>query len=111
MLWERCLAMAFILRKPSSPCQSTNPNLSGPRGALQREVSNVPIAADHRIGSPPQRHTAASHSINSSARNRISRLMFKPRTRAVLRLITSSNLTGCSIGNSAGLVPFRTFST
>jgi hypothetical protein len=21
MLWERCLAMAFILRKPSSPCQ------------------------------------------------------------------------------------------
>ena len=35
MLWERCLAMAFILRKPSSPCQITNLNLSGARGALQ----------------------------------------------------------------------------
>src|SRR6266478_2109428 len=35
MLWERCLAMAFILRKPSSPCQITKLNLSGPRGALQ----------------------------------------------------------------------------
>src|SRR5213076_1755617 len=34
MLWERCLAMAFILRKPSSPCQITKLNLSGPRGAL-----------------------------------------------------------------------------
>jgi hypothetical protein len=31
MLWERCLAI-----KPSSPCQITNLNLSGPRGALQR---------------------------------------------------------------------------
>src|SRR5881227_2938380 len=38
MLWERCLAMAFILRKPSSPCQITKLNLSGPRGALQDEV-------------------------------------------------------------------------
>ena len=27
MLWERCLAMAFILRKPRSPCQITNLNL------------------------------------------------------------------------------------
>ena len=35
ILWERCLAMAFVLRKPSSPCQVTNLNLSGPRGALQ----------------------------------------------------------------------------
>ncbi len=31
MLWERCLAMAFVLRKPSSPCQINNLNLSGPR--------------------------------------------------------------------------------
>ena len=32
------LAMAFVLRKPSSPCQITNLNLSGPRGALQRKA-------------------------------------------------------------------------
>jgi hypothetical protein len=38
MLWERCLAMAFILRKPSSPCQTTKLNLSAPRGALQAYV-------------------------------------------------------------------------
>ena len=34
MLWERCLLMAFILRKPSRPCQFSDLNLSGPRGAL-----------------------------------------------------------------------------
>src|SRR4029078_9270318 len=35
MLCERCLAMAFILRKPRSTCQIRNLNLSGSRGALQ----------------------------------------------------------------------------
>jgi hypothetical protein len=44
MLWERCLAMAFILRKPSSPCQITKLNLSGPRGALLREQPLYSIA-------------------------------------------------------------------
>ena len=34
MLCERCLAMAFFLRKPSTSCQITNLNLSGSRGAL-----------------------------------------------------------------------------
>jgi|GEM_PF-4280865 len=28
-----CLAMAFIFRKPRTPCQITNFNLSGSRGA------------------------------------------------------------------------------
>src|SRR5262245_48607028 len=41
MLWERCLAMAFILRKPSSPCQITNPDLSGPRGTLHCLASTL----------------------------------------------------------------------
>jgi hypothetical protein len=44
MLCERCcLAMAFIFRKPRTPCQITNFNLSGSRGALHRHVRSVPI--------------------------------------------------------------------
>src|SRR4029453_11935717 len=35
----------------------------------------------------------------------------RPRACAVLRLITSSNLVGCSTGRSAGLAPFRSLST
>jgi hypothetical protein len=38
MLWERCLAMAFILRKPSGTGQFLTRYLSGSRGALQRCV-------------------------------------------------------------------------
>jgi hypothetical protein len=34
-----------------------------------------------------------------------------PSTFAVLRLITSSNFVGCSIGKSAGLAPFNILST
>src|SRR5712691_554009 len=35
----------------------------------------------------------------------------RPRALAVFRLITSSNLVGCSTGRSAGFVPFRILST
>src|SRR5437870_13380528 len=37
--------------------------------------------------------------------------MVTPICLAVLRLITSSNLVGCSTGRSAGLAPFRILST
>ena len=36
MLWERCLAMAFILRKPGSPGQFQSRKMSTARGALHR---------------------------------------------------------------------------
>src|SRR6185369_8124604 len=52
MLWERCLAMAFILRKPRSPCQITNLNLSGARGALQLQAEFDPFATSARLVSP-----------------------------------------------------------
>src|SRR5436190_13609441 len=60
ILWERCLAMAFILRKPSSPCQFTNLNLSGPGGALHWNVRFVPVGDikslfDHFVGGGNQR--------------------------------------------------------
>ena len=43
--------MAFILRKPSSPCQIKKLNLSGLRGALQgrgKDGRSVPQARDQR---------------------------------------------------------------
>ena len=53
----------------------------------------------------------ADHSITSSARSRNSRLIVSPSVCAALRLTTSSNLLGCSIANSAGLMPLRILST
>jgi hypothetical protein len=37
--------------------------------------------------------------------------MVIPTRLAVLRFITNSNFVGCSIGRSAGVAPFRIFST
>src|SRR5262249_29557581 len=50
---------------------------------------------------------APSHSITSSASCCNCRGTLRPRAFAVLRLITSSNLVGCSTGRSAGLSPLR----
>src|SRR5262249_25360201 len=48
---------------------------------------------------------APPHSITSSARCRNASGMVRPSTFAVVRLMTRSNLVGCSTGMSAGLVP------
>ena len=52
-----------------------------------------------------------SYSITSSARDRRPGATVRPRALAVLRLITSSNFDGCSIGRSAGLLPLSILST
>src|SRR5215831_7523428 len=50
---------------------------------------------------------AALHSITSSAsESRLSEILI-PSALAVLRLITVSNLVGCSTGRSAGFAPLR----
>src|SRR5262249_18759731 len=54
---------------------------------------------------------ASPHSITSSARASSVGGTSIPSVFAVLRLITSSNLVGCSTGRSAGLAPFRILST
>src|SRR5262245_47115447 len=54
---------------------------------------------------------AALHSITSSARSRRDVGISTPIALAVLRLITNSNLVGCSIGRSAGFAPFAIRST
>jgi hypothetical protein len=47
------------------------------------------------------------YSISSSARARRDAGISIPSDFAVLRLMTSRYLVGCSIGSSAGLAPFR----
>src|SRR5262249_47055228 len=60
----------------------------------------------------PVDSTDRSHGwITSSARSSSDGGIVSPRVFAVLRLMTSSNLVGCSTGRSAGLVPFRILST
>ena len=51
------------------------------------------------------------YSITSSARASSAGGTVRPSALAVLRLITSSNLVGCSTGRSEGLVPLRILST
>src|SRR4029079_3423315 len=71
-------------------------------GHVQR-TGQCPLGA--RSGHPP------SHSTVSSARSSSGRNTLRPSVLAVLRLITSSNFTGCSMGKSAGFAPFKTFFT
>src|SRR5262249_2002042 len=49
----------------------------------------------------------SDHSITSSASESRVGGTVRPSRRAVLRLITSSNLVDCRTGRSAGLVPLR----
>src|SRR5262245_1365807 len=60
-----------------------------------------------------QRNEFAStdHSITSSARSRNDSGIGRPIALAVVRLMTRSNLVGCSTGMSPGVVPRRILST
>src|SRR5262249_27225939 len=73
-------------------------NLRQPSGA---GLAPIDRAAEQRD------ELAPSHSITSSASCCNCRGTLRPRAFAVLRLITSSNLVGCSTGRSAGLSPLR----
>jgi hypothetical protein len=53
----------------------------------------------------------ATHSITSSAISRNSRLIVNPSSLAVFRLMTISNVVGCSTGSSPGFGLFRILST
>src|SRR2546425_5935970 len=52
-----------------------------------------------------------THSITSSARSRNDSGIVRPSALAVVRLMTRSNLVGCSAGMSAGFAPRRILST
>jgi len=69
-------------------------------------VAPVTITA---LGGPLAR--LVRHSMTSSAMASTPGGIVRPSVFAVLRLITNSNLVGCSTGKSAGLVPFSILST
>jgi hypothetical protein len=89
---------------------------SAGRGAPQ-EHANPPhplsLLCAHRRGPYCRRSTnqrnelAPLHSITSSALANNAGGTVRPRARAVLRLMASSNLLGSRTGRSAGLVPFK----
>src|SRR5215472_13801130 len=83
--------------------KSDPPNLARLCASCERPHGGS--AAEKRNELPP------SHSITSSASCWSLSGTSRPKALAVLRLITSSNLVGCSTGNSAGLAPRITLAT
>ena len=79
------------------------------RGSLFLTLPTRGLTGQHVISSAGRGD--AIHSITSSARARIDGGIVRPSALAVLRLITSSNLVGCSTGKSAGLAPERILPT
>jgi len=71
-------------------------------GPVEREVRRLMISAIASV---------MAYCMSSSACRSIDGGIVSPRAFAVLRLITSSNLVGCSTGSSAGLAPLRILST
>src|SRR5207237_456867 len=72
------------------------PRRQGPGSRRAGEKRDEPASLD-----------AAAHSITSSARARNDSGIARPIAFAVLRLMTSSNLVGCTTGRSAGFSPLR----
>ena len=82
--------------------------VSGPGESGPARIAPEAKSADESYA-PPQWGTA--YSITSSASASILSEMVRPSALAVLRLMTSSKLVGCSTGISPGLVPCRILST
>src|SRR5262245_42648310 len=94
-------AIAVYASQPPSPVATQHSLPSGRYSLLGPDF--------HRLD-----HTSfawRTHSITSSARSRNESGTVKPIALAVVRLMTSSNLDGCSTGISPGFVPRRILST
>src|SRR5262249_107561 len=73
---------------------------------MSHELRSPLAAMPHALQQTPLPPTIG-YSISSSARIRSEGGIVMPRAFAVLRLITSSSLVGCTIGRLAGLAPLR----
>jgi len=95
----------------SAPSKGQVTDLNRPPGLVpgpSPPAPNPAIAGPALNGSAGwENATGKSYSITSSARASSDGGTVSPSALAVLRLITSSNLVGCSTGKSAGRVPRR----
>src|SRR5262245_33419100 len=95
-------------------CRSGQPGLlQSPHILLRKQYRLQLLGRRPRGGraADERDEVAPFHSITSSARSRIEVEISIPIALAVLRLTTSSNLVGCSIGRSVGFAPFAIRST
>jgi hypothetical protein len=114
---DRSAALRRPLSRGSSPCGRPPEPLVGYQINRQLSGWNLPPLMIRAFGAHCQFRTHAPqqatgcYSITSSARTSSVGGTSSPSALAVLRLITSSNLVGCSTGSSAGFAPFRILST
>ncbi len=96
---------ADVAARGRTPVHMDNPDA----GRLELQREDVEPEVDHAERLAEQRFEG--HWITVSARMRTDWGIVRPMALAVLRLMTSSNVVGCSTGRSAGLAPFRILST
>jgi hypothetical protein len=117
VLTEFTLLLSVQRCKPSEACfkeHSKGPQLAELKTSRNDAGRPQPpcCASEQRtFASFVVRRIATRHRITSSACSMIDSGIVMPSARAVLRLTTSSNLVGCSIGKSPGLAPLRILST
>src|SRR5262249_42164061 len=111
-IFDQHVAALYVANFTQTPSQRNNPFDS-------RTSVEIPNHRRRRLlrarRQRPRSHRAAEqryeraalHSITLSARSRKLSGIVSPISFAVLRLIASVNLVGCSTGKSAGLAPLR----
>src|SRR5262245_12240217 len=75
-----------------------------PQSGQRADTLGCPLRANRVLTRRSKKHR---YSITSSASASTLAGMVRPSARAVLRLITNSNLVGSTTGRSAGLAPLR----
>jgi len=98
-------------RKPAVPCVFSLTgidavSIAGPTlrstFSTQSVVSHIDVTTISRLRATKPDINGSAYSITSSARARINGGIVRPSALAVLRLMMSLNVVGCSIGRSAG---------
>ena len=111
------MSRAVFCNRSNSTLESelgeTEGTLPGMAGEISPFLSQcvTTVSKEKSVQSWHRRLVFCHHLISLFARASTSGGIVRPICFAVLRLITSSNLVGCSTGRSAGLAPFRILST
>jgi hypothetical protein len=87
-------------------CSATRHVCFTPKSGHWQRTTPCPLCAKSGLMHRSKQHL---YSITSSARVSSEGGTSRPSVFAVLRLITNSNLVGCSTGRSVGLAPLRIF--